>query len=585
MNRGANFEDLYRNGLDSDSDDSNSDAGGCMFGKANAFDSDDDWSSLDSDLYEPEDKEGDFEYRPLTTAQKSSGKEYNVAGLDVDDDLSVGSDNDFTRASKSNKKWDWVEADEQSVGSDDDFEVQFQGRSNGVYDLKGGQGEVEDFLGGGGGEDDNEDMAFHTDYATEQRTEAFLNEGQEGTRSGGRATQKGGELVETEYLPAKKGAAQRRRVNPAFVAANTQGTAKSRELVELGLARARARSGRAGRTVAEQQAEVEAGLAPRADRPVVAKAERTGKVGVDDERAPLAPAKQARLEAETAETQAQSKARVDRSIAKIRSAMAGAKTEEAREAVEERVLSEIDGISTDLKGELEAIFATNPEGGLAKKLKIIEGQVNKVDSKVKAGLSVAGMITAAGNMLMLEAEYKALLKEMSREATEAETASLIAAFTGASAPPPAVKPPARRVLKLKTSEAVKQLRAQIASAEADKQPPSVPYQEAETGRQVIEIAGITVKPVGKVKSDVYGIGGGKLDKYSPLADLEANKAKIVALPKKTPNRTKVLAQIQRFIKDHDPDGRPPKLPKGLTKASKAPKTPKAGGGVSTTGRK
>lgn len=501
MNRGSNYEDLYRGGLDSDSDDSNSDAGRCMFGKANAgFDTDDDWSSLDSDLYEPEDKGGDFEYRPLNNKQKSNGTEYNRAALDVDDDLSVGSDNEFIRASKSNKKWDWVEADEQSVGSDDDFEVQFAGRSNGIYDLKGGQGEIEDFLGGGGGEDDNEDMAFHTDYAVQQRTEAFLNEGQQGTRSGGRATQRGGEVVETEYLPAKAGAAQRRRVNPAFIAAHNQGTAKSRELVEQGLARARARTGR-GRSLAEQQ------VGSVSASPAKAVTEKASKIDVDETVRLKADLK---AEAESrAETQVQAKARIDRSLAAIRSAMAGAKTEAAREAVEERILTEIDGITTDLKSDLEGVFQTNPEGDFAKQLTFIQAQIDKVESKVKEGLSAAGMITAAKNMLILEAKYKQLVKD---------------------------------------------------TKVAD-EPPTVPYQQQDIGRPVIELAGITVKPVGVKKSDVYGVDGGKIDKYTALDVLEKNKAIIKALPTKTAHRSKVMAQIQRFIDNHNPLGKPLKARK------------------------
>jgi hypothetical protein len=285
----------------------------------------------------------------------------------------------------------------------------------------------------------------------------------------------------------------------------------------------------------------------------------------------LIPEKQARVEAERSETEAQAKARVERSLAKIRSAMAGAKSEAEREAVEERVLSEIDTISEDMKVELEDAMKGSPTTDIVKKIKVIEGMMGKLDAKVKAGLSVAGMIAVAGKMLMLEARVRTLLKSKSAVEKEAEVqslASLFSAPSGSSAPPP--QEPKSKFMVVKPQSRLANLKAEVVASEARAEPPSVPYQQQDTGRQTIEIAGLVVKPNGAVKTDVYGVDGLKIDKYSPLEVLEKNKARVKALPTKTPNRAKVMAQIQRFIDNHEPLGKPPKLPKGF-------KLPKAGG--------
>jgi len=437
---GANYNTLY-----ADDSDDDSDGFGCVFPKDGAgFDTDSDgsdFSNLADDLFEKASVES-FEFVPPSTNERANGSGYNRAKLDMDrDDVSVGSDTEFQRASKSNKRWDWVEADEESVGSDSDFEVQFEGRSNSVYDLKAGQGEVEDFLGGGGGEDLNEDFEFRTDFADAQRAEAFFNEGSGGGYRSGQG--KGGELVETEYLPAKRGAG--RKVDPKFLAAQgkkryidakgkvttndpdalipapkSSGKSKSAALIAAGLAQAQAKKG--GKSRYSAKVETAVGEATEAEvLPITRRGPRGEVEGgpaverldeiLDLEDEALADARKAAQ----LESDAQAKARIDRSIEKLQAAFKKTTDAEGREKIEEHLLSELDDISADVQKGIKALQRRGKETNTSRVQAIMDA-VLTLQSRMDAGLTPAGMIQAARKLMMLEHEYNKLEKELEAKA-------------------------------------------------------------------------------------------------------------------------------------------------------------------------
>lgn len=418
---GATYNTLY-----ADDSDDDSDGFGCVFPKDGGFDTGSDgsdFSNLADDLFEKASVDS-FEYVPPSKEERSSGSGYNRAKLDMDgDDVSVGSDTEFQRASKSNKRWDWVEADEESVGSDDDFEVQFEGRGNSVYDLKAGQGDVEDFLGGGGGEDLNEDFEFHTDFADAQRAEAFFNEG----TGGGviRAGQgRGGTYVSTGRDAPKAGAraAAKRNVDPKFIRAQnidvrddepaglpkSSGKSKSAALIAAGLAQAAAKKGGKTRFSGKVQTEygeaVEAETIPVAnrlgDRVVgavpVEKAEAILK-DVDDE--------------ERAESDEAAKGRIERSLQGVKTAIKGAITREAMERVEDKILSEIDNIGEDIRKGIRALERRSTETTKSR-VTAIKNSLEALEARIESGLSLAEMIHMTKQMMILEHKYNKLRVQM-----------------------------------------------------------------------------------------------------------------------------------------------------------------------------
>lgn len=419
---GANFNALY-----ADDSDDDSDGFGCVFPKDGAgFDTDSDgsdFSNLADDLFEKASVDS-FEFVPPSRAERASGSGYNRAKLDMDDDaVSVGSDTEFQRASKSNKRWNWVEADEESVGSDSDFEVQFEGRTNSVYDLKAGQGEVEDFLGGGGGEDLNEDFEFRTDFADTQRAEAFFNEGSEGVRGGG--GRRGGELVETEYIPAKVGAARKRNVDPKFIAASAKKTAvdpdalipapkstgksKSAALVAAGLAQAQAKKG--GKSRFNAKVETAVGKATEGELIPIT---RPGPAGEVEGAAPVEKLDEI-LDIEDAqaraESDAQAKARIDRSLEKLKTAFRKTTDEAGREKLEENLLSELEDIGGDVRKGIKAMQRRATETNKSRVQALLDSLLF-IDARIEAGLSIAGMLQATRLMMNLEHEYFKLLPEI-----------------------------------------------------------------------------------------------------------------------------------------------------------------------------
>lgn len=426
---GANYNALY-----ADDSDDDSDGFGCVFPKDGAgFDTDSDgsdFSNLADDLFEKASVDS-FEYEPPSRNERASGSGYNRAKLDIDDDaVSVGSDREFQRASKSNKRWDWVEADEQSVGSDDDFEVQFEGRSNSVYDLKAGQGDMEDFLGGGGGEDLNEDFEFRTDFDTAQRTEAFFNEGTGGgVYAAGRG--KGGELVETEYIPAKPGAARRRLVDPKFIASSakkaadpdalipapkTSGKSKSAALIAAGLAQAAAKKG--GKTRFNTKVETgkyEAGEATQGELLPATARGRSGEVvggttaeAIDEAMNAEEDAAKAAEDAGRRESDAQAKARIERSRVRLQQVFSRATSEADREGVEEKLLSEIEDIGDDVRKGLRSLEKGRGKTDISR-IRALQTALTALDVRVQRGLTPAGMIQVAEKYMKLEHAYRKLV--------------------------------------------------------------------------------------------------------------------------------------------------------------------------------
>jgi hypothetical protein len=421
---GATYNTLY-----ADDSDDDSDGFGCVFPKDGAgFDTDSDgsdFSNLADDLYEKASVDS-FEFDPPSKQEREGGSGYNRAKLDMDDDaVSVGSDKEFQRASKSNKKWNWVEADEESVGSDSDFEVQFEGRGNSVYDLKAGQGEVEDFLGGGGGEDLNEDFEFRTDFGDAQRTEAFFNEGQ--PESGGGAPKRGGVNVPTERGMPRAGryVAGKRGVDPRFIAAHgievgedepaglpkSSGKSKSAALIAAGLAQAQAKK---GKTRYGGKVETRVGDATEAE---VIPITHRGPGGRVEGAAPIEKLDEL-LEAEDTydrlESDAAAKERIERSLRGIKADMKAAVSTDEMEAIEERVLAELDNIGDDIRKGIKALERRGTETNKSR-VAALKSSLAALEARIEEGLTMAAMLKISGLMMKLDHEYNKLSKEVAVE--------------------------------------------------------------------------------------------------------------------------------------------------------------------------
>jgi hypothetical protein len=560
---GANYNTLY-----ADDSDDDSDGFGCVFPKDNGFDTDSDgsdFSNLADDLFEKASVDS-FEFVPPNTNERANGSGYNRAKLDIDNDaVSVGSDTEFQRASKSNKRWDWVEADEESVGSDSDFEVQFEGRSNSVYDLKAGQGEIEDFLGGGGGEDLNEDFEFRTDFADAQRAEAFFNEGQKSDR--------GGVLVDTEYIPAKAGAAQRRRVDPKFIAAHgnkrtddpdalipapkSSGKSKSAALIAAGLAQAQAKKG--GKSRYSAKIDTAVGEATEAEvLPITRRGPRGEVEGgpavealdeiLDLEDEALADA----LKAAQLESDAQAKVRIDRSLEKLKAAFKKTTDEAGREKIEEHLLSELDDISADVQKGLKALQRRGKETNTSRVQAVLDA-VLTLQARMDAGLTPAGMIQAARKLMMLEHEYNKLEKELEAK-TKAKAATATAKEEKARA---------------KASKAAREAKADEGDDEGEAPRPSPPVPRRsgepaleEEGKVVGDVEIRRVIPVRKPKAGaepkrpMYRIGfAGSQAKISTELGLDKletllSGVKAEAGAKVDPDAKKeIIRQLKRFISE------------------------------------
>ena len=264
----------------------------------------------------------------------------------------------------------------------------------------------------------NEDFEFTTDFATQQRTEAFLNEGQGSSR--------GGVRVETEYIPAKAGAAQRRRVDPRFIAANSgrraevdpdepipaprsSGRSKSAALIAEGLAQAQAKKG--VKTRYGGRVETPVGDATEAETIPITHRGPGGRV---EGAAPIEQLDEI-LEAEDAQdrldTDAEAKERIERSLRALKDDMKAAVTSEDMEAVEERVLAELDNIGDDIRKGIKALERRGTETNKSR-VAALKSSLEAIEARIEEGLTMAAMIHVSKLMMQLDHEYNKLSKEV-----------------------------------------------------------------------------------------------------------------------------------------------------------------------------
>lgn len=313
------------------------------------------FSDLDSDLFEKDD-DREFDFFPNTSA-------YNKAGLTMDDDLSVGSDDAFRpTANPKLFKMGVREEDELSLDEDDQFQpLHTSSTKKGIQFIKKGGEDLDNYLGGGGRRDAEEEVE-------EPDLLQFPDEGDGG--AGGDEDEEdllgfgGGEDLEEYHRREHGGGGEEGGEGGA--------DARSRALLAAGLAHARGRAGgRGGRR--EPEPEVEEGGDAFAG-----------------------------LDAEAMRIDAEHRARIDRSLANIRRAVARAEGEEERERVEDKTLGELDEVMTDIAHTIEDLI----EQGLPHSEKILEKfrkEASKIQAKIDAGMTIRQIIDRVKEAMELEA--------------------------------------------------------------------------------------------------------------------------------------------------------------------------------------
>lgn len=277
---------------------------------------------------------------------------YDNAGK-MDDMLSVGSDDDFRPDTNPKMFGMFVkESDAQSVGSDDDFHPLIPGAAKKRSLLKG-EGEIDDYLGGG--DDEIESIG----EGEEEEADDFGDSGGAGD---------GGER-------------------------------ESRALIAQGLRRGTtagaAVRGRHGTTRAEFQQRRDMNEIVEQEEPP----EREGKTASE------------RVGGKHGVSR-EDYDRIKRSADRVSTAWRGAKTAAEREAVEERVLGELDEVMDDIRRELteEKSFFTPLNKSVFTTLK---KRQDAIQASINRGLSLPQMAKAVSAALELEARIEELRRNNS----------------------------------------------------------------------------------------------------------------------------------------------------------------------------